>query len=1485
MLKWIGNTHSPVIRFGDLLEAKAVVGQVKFQVGATPGVKDKAWVKTNDPAHWGKAGWNYWMPAKTALAHGIQDGSIVHVTKNHQPLKPGDIDPETGKPAPAAVPPSTTAAPAAAPQAAPPAAALPPPAPKAALPPEPKPEPAPSKAEPEPEPEPAKATEPPPPPPPVAKEPEPPPAAKEPPKAPEVVPPSTAKETAKLKKKVPLGTVRYHSIKAGEPAKQVLIRATDDPNHPRGGWKYLMTVDAAAKQGIHHDDVLAFTYTPDPNNIMKGKIDLHTDEHGHIKKLSTAAQFPKPEMPKAEPPKAAPEAPPEAPKAAEKPAEKAKAPEAPPEAPKAAKAPVEGGVPPEKVKDLVAYLKTLPGFEAAPSKFLTLADGGPTLFNQSLQTKFGVDWYDKWKEATGATDAKAEKPKEKPKKLLSFDELPDDVKKKLGEMGASKNSLIAQVAGALHSLGKQTKDDISAETKLDPSHVQVALDHLKDHGYVTKHADDTYGLNTGWTTTATPEAGKKEPAAPVAPPAPPAPAKKVSASFKAIAAKHDIDPGSDAEKVVKVVDMHGPSSQEVLFKETGLSAFSLNTAVKWLLDKNLLKHSKGNYSFGSDWTTAAAGPEPEAEPKAAKKAVPPEAPPEKSEPSVGLAGKSLLPPTEIPSVDDLKYVESGADRGMGGAGEKHIYKDKKGNEWIFKVAKAKDGTSEKPFAAYAQETYSNIAMKVKSIHIPIKVTHIKGKMGTLQPYITKSGDLKTAPSASTLTALEREDVASEHALDWLMSQHDSFGANLIRTKTGRILGVDKEQGFRYFGEDKLSTDYKPNTEFHGEKPPYYNQFWNEWSEKKFDFDPTVMKKYFDSIDAIDDDEFVENFKPYAESFWKDKPKKQEEFLNELRKRKKNVRSDFEDFLTGLYKKRTGQSEGEFTFKAGWVPGAKEEPGKIKKKVHKYDSATIAGDYGILTKPYVPLQGPNKGVSDPTKIAVKAGNGPDGAAKLGKFIKEMGLTPHVPDYSKAQATKDGVIQGNTYNWAFFDKDKWDNAYVEKTEEVGTTVGNTPPKPEYHPEIENSPDAHSNLHELEGLHHVVLPALGKRLTLDGGAVEGQHARAKKFIDKKGDPYYLFQFKLREVHWKDLAGGDKANWAFTQAQWDPSQHAFVEGSGHSDVVPTKKWVNGDSEIHLANTSPKWAYMGSMYAKVRPKKGETPAQALRKLLETVTPGLADKVLTPPSEEEREIVKLSRVLWSVAPQESDALPEEKRTVVELKKRLKKHGYGEQELGDLKEVEAFPGYATWTKPGRHKQLAKGKLRYLFNGISSDEAALSIMQYGLLGIHERNLLGLPQFGGSYPQDVASGSGDGILTRVVTDSGLSESFNGHAFHGKFQVLITPSEVDRLDTYVHSDDKYGTCRADNPSWKQRESIENRLEGQQKHYSSGMEMSFRKGIGRGKLLRIVCGSEAARKGLIKQAKQMGIMQVNGVPVDDFVVVATNLGEAYTKYVKPLGF
>jgi orotate phosphoribosyltransferase-like protein len=61
--------------------------------------------------------------------------------------------------------------------------------------------------------------------------------------------------------------------------------------------------------------------------------------------------------------------------------------------------------------------------------------------------------------------------------------------------------------------------------------------------------------------------------------------------------------------------------------------------------------------------------------------------------------------------------------------------------------------------------------------------------------------------------------------------------------------------------------------------------------------------------------------------------------------------------------------------------------------------------------------------------------------------------------------------------------------------------------------------------------------------------------------------------------------------------------------------------------------------------------------------------------------------------------------------------------------------------------------------------------------------------------------------------------------------------------------------------------------------------GVHASRILRIVTQSEASRVALVSEAKTQGLHEVNGVPIEDFVVVESSAQAVYDKYVKPLGF
>jgi len=252
----------------------------------------------------------------------------------------------------------------------------------------------------------------------------------------------------------------------------------------------------------------------------------------------------------------------------------------------------------------------------------------------------------------------------------------------------------------------------------------------------------------------------------------------------------------------------------------------------------------------------------------------------------------------FPDPSELTFV-SGAGH-LGGAGSKSIYKDDQGNEWLWKPALSKDGAqTPKPYSAHAQEAYSTIVSQIKTT-AAVKAVTIDGKVGTIQKMMKLDPDHptvgKSTPPAK-LTAHEKEDIGAEHVSDWLMSQHDSHGDNFVRTAAGDLVGVDKEQAFRYFGKDQLSENYHPNKSY-GEAEPYYNRFWRDFAAGKNDFDPQVLGKYIERAQRIPDTEFSRSLESYARSLFS-KHTDQQGFLSRAVARKADLRRDFEAFITRL----------------------------------------------------------------------------------------------------------------------------------------------------------------------------------------------------------------------------------------------------------------------------------------------------------------------------------------------------------------------------------------------------------------------------------------------------------------------------------------------------------------------------------------------------------------------------------------------------------
>jgi hypothetical protein len=332
------------------------------------------------------------------------------------------------------------------------------------------------------------------------------------------------------------------------------------------------------------------------------------------------------------------------------------------------------------------------------------------------------------------------------------------------------------------------------------------------------------------------------------------------------------------------------------------------------------KRGEGAFTFASPPVAPSVGAAPAGAVVAAPKKKP-------------VSAIGALVPSSLPPLSSLNY--EGPASGIGGAGEKHFYTDSEGQKWLLKVAANKKTSKPEPFKAAAQTLFSMVGAAVKPVTLPVGPAEFKGQPATLQPWLGDNLKTLSGVPPEKLTASEKMDVASEHILDWLMSQHDTHGGNLVKDpETGAIVGIDKEQGFKYLMPslkwthstpegDKLATDYHPNAQY-GEQEPYYNKFWKGFEAGAFNFDPASVKGTIDAVENIDDAAYTAGLAGYAQAVWPEDAAQAAKFYEKVFARKKNIRKDFEAFITGLYKKRT-KKEGLFTFNTGWVPEGASAP--------------------------------------------------------------------------------------------------------------------------------------------------------------------------------------------------------------------------------------------------------------------------------------------------------------------------------------------------------------------------------------------------------------------------------------------------------------------------------------------------------------------------------------------------------------------------------
>lgn len=253
-------------------------------------------------------------------------------------------------------------------------------------------------------------------------------------------------------------------------------------------------------------------------------------------------------------------------------------------------------------------------------------------------------------------------------------------------------------------------------------------------------------------------------------------------------------------------------------------------------------------------------------------------------------------------------------KGAGGSHGATIYSGPSG-EWVIKQP-----PPDAPYLAYVDVAANHIA-QMSGVDTPDTFLSDGKTVGLNPGPISAQVRFPGAKDAYPNKQFDPEKVSDDdlltiqkhHALDWLLSNHDSHPMGFIRLQDGRLAGIDKGQAAKYFGQDRLHWNFHPNQDYNETEPVYNTLYRNFATGGRQILDPSQgeLAKYIQHLQAIPDKEYADIWRPYAEAAAKQgalchpwhytglvpstiPPNDVEAFLKAAVERKHNLAKDFAD---------------------------------------------------------------------------------------------------------------------------------------------------------------------------------------------------------------------------------------------------------------------------------------------------------------------------------------------------------------------------------------------------------------------------------------------------------------------------------------------------------------------------------------------------------------------------------------------------------------
>lgn len=243
---------------------------------------------------------------------------------------------------------------------------------------------------------------------------------------------------------------------------------------------------------------------------------------------------------------------------------------------------------------------------------------------------------------------------------------------------------------------------------------------------------------------------------------------------------------------------------------------------------------------------------------------------------------------------------------MDGVSAPQVYTDSEGSRWLGKTA-PRDFLPKIEYAA--GQIQSRAGLPAAEMHL----IDFDGKPGLAQRMF--DADPAFPDHRVDLASMDPSDVLElqKHmALDWMISNHDAHSGNFLRDRaTGGIVGIDKGQAFKYFGDDSLTHRFGEdvNPPLHP-NVPVYSSMWRQFMNGQGELaDPRTgeLGEFINALSSIPDDEYIDYLRPYADGVGaagRAPLGDPEAFLDAAVERKNNLAAELGDLYDRALARRT-----------------------------------------------------------------------------------------------------------------------------------------------------------------------------------------------------------------------------------------------------------------------------------------------------------------------------------------------------------------------------------------------------------------------------------------------------------------------------------------------------------------------------------------------------------------------------------------------------